>query len=137
MHKAWHKPKLKIDVLGTPTQEFLSAFESIVFFLKLIVLVILITYLDWVCLAFLSRKNSLNIRLSICKKTIKKKTNYLPTMKNSKVKIIDISGTYQYTNMIEFFSFVRFGFSFTRKSKGCAEKLCYFFFSRHFCKSAF
>lgn len=56
-----------------------------------------------------------------------KKTNYLPTMKNSKVKIIDISGTYQYTNMIEFFSFVRFGFSFTRKSKGCAEKLCYFF----------
>lgn len=46
MHKAWRKPKLKIDVLGTPTQEFFSAFESIVFFLKLIVLVILITYLD-------------------------------------------------------------------------------------------
>lgn len=29
MHKAWRKPKLKIDVLGTPTQEFFSAFESI------------------------------------------------------------------------------------------------------------
>lgn len=72
MHKAWRKPKLKIDVLGTPTQEFFSAFESIVFFLKLIVLVILITYLDCVCLAFLSRKNSLNIRLSICKKNYKK-----------------------------------------------------------------
>lgn len=43
MHKAWRKPKLKIDVLGTPTQDFFSAFE---FFLKLIVLVILITYLD-------------------------------------------------------------------------------------------
>lgn len=29
MHKAWRKPKSKIDVLGTPTQEFFSAFESI------------------------------------------------------------------------------------------------------------
>lgn len=32
MHKAWRKPKLKIDVLGTPTQEFVSGFELIVFF---------------------------------------------------------------------------------------------------------
>lgn len=53
----------------------------------------------------------------------KLKKTKLTTKKNSKVKIIDISGTYQYTNMIKFFSFVRFSFSFTRKCKGVAENL--------------
>lgn len=49
-------------------------------------------------------------------------------MKNSKVKIIDISGTYQYTNMIEFFSFVRFGFLvLPEKVRGVLRSYAIFF----------
>lgn len=60
--------------------------------------------------------------------------NNISVIYNSKVKIIDISETYQYTYSIKFYivsffcHFVKFGFSFTRKSRGSAENFNCFFF---------
>lgn len=68
MHKAQRKPKLKIDGLGTPTQEFFQHLNQL-FFSK-IDCPCHIDNIFRLCLLsiFIQEKNSLNIRLSICKK---------------------------------------------------------------------